>query len=232
MFKRYCKSNSKWNNIFPQKQIRSGIGYVVRLRSLVIDHWKWSVLKRVSKVNADKPCALRFAKEMTRELTTFENWTRSSLDFCRMGKISLEKRWFLFPPRERTESVVAVSKRAAPVHALFYCQKLFPLEIYRSGENRGVISGPNETKKASDPTRAKDNWRAILSCPFSLSRTFLAIPGNHHHAIPADFFPEQLYGCASWRLLNVPTARLIYSPGGFRSGETWIFIVPFRRCGK
>lgn len=116
---------------------------------------------------------------MTRELTTFEKLNEKFAWLLLYGKISLEKRWFLFPS-ERTASVLAVSRRAAPVHALFHCQKLFPLEIYRSGENRGVISGPNETKKASDPTRAKDNWRAILSCPFSLSLADLSRHPTHH----------------------------------------------------
>lgn len=44
------------------------------------------------------------------------------------------------------------------------CQKLFPLEIYRFGENRGVISWRTKQRERIGWSRSsKNNWRPLLS---------------------------------------------------------------------
>lgn len=124
--------------MFSREQIRSGAASF-RCSNAIDDR---SEARRVSKVSTDNCIFTYFyARKCDRR-----RW-RSLLECAekylwKAGRVSAG-----FP---RTRSVLPVSTRAAAVHTLFHCQKLFPLEIYRSAENRGVISGRTKQRKRLD----------------------------------------------------------------------------------
>lgn len=132
--------------MFSQEQIRSRAPSVHR--SNAIDDRNEA--RHVSKVNTDD-CMhvyvfLRIFTYFYGRKCDGKRW-RSLLEYSekylwKAGDVSSG-----FP---RARNVLPVSTRAAAVHALFHCQKLFPLEIYRSGENRGVISGRTKQRKRLD----------------------------------------------------------------------------------
>lgn len=132
--------------MFSQEQIRSAAASFHR-GNAIDDR---NEARRVSKVNTDN-CMhvyvfLRIFAYFYGRKCDGKGW-RSLLECTekylrRAGDVSSG-----FP---RARSVLPVSMRAAAVHALFHCQKLFPLEIYRSGENRGVISGRTKQRKRLD----------------------------------------------------------------------------------
>lgn len=115
----------------------------------------------------------------------------------------------MFPPVFREREASSLFRRGQRQSTpSFTAKSYFRWKFIALARIEASFPAERNKESVSTATRAKDNWHAILSCPFSpAGRSLLAM------ANPVDFFPEELYGCASWRLLNVPTPRLIYSPG-------------------
>lgn len=115
----------------------------------------------------------------------------------------------MFPPVSRERETSSLFRRGQRQSTpSFTAKSYFRWKFIALARIEASFPAERNKESVSTATRAKDNWHAILSCPFSpAGRSLLAM------ANPVDFFPEELYGCASWRLLNVPTPRLIYSPG-------------------
>lgn len=100
---------------------------------------------------------IHWPKERRRKLTAFENCDKDR------DKKRKEKHPRSSPFSKRAPSPFRRGQHRSTPHALFHCQKLFPLEIYRPAENRSVISGQAKQRKAATLfSRAKDNWRPFF----------------------------------------------------------------------
>lgn len=66
-------------------------------------------------------------------------------------------------------------------------------------------AGRDKEKRATLFSRAKDNWRPVSIVPFFFSRANFSLSLSVR---------KKAHGCASWRLLNVPTASVDLFHGG------------------
>lgn len=183
--------------MFSQEQIRSGAPSFHR--SNAIDDRNEA--RHVSKVNTDNcTFAYFYARECDRK-------RRRCLSRV-YRKISLESRSCFLRFSESAKRPPCFDEGSGNPRPLSLPKVISAGNLSLCRESRRHFR-PSETKKASRLRLA----RKIIGMPFYRVLSRPRVAPFSPVANPVDFFPEEPYGCASWRLLNVPTPRLIYSPG-------------------
>lgn len=171
--------------MFSQEQIRSGAPSFHR--SNAIDDRNEA--RHVSKVNTDNSTHVYVFLRIFME----ENALGNDGEVCSSVAKNIFGEPVMFPSVFREREAFSLFRRGQRQSTpSFTAKSYFRWKFIALA--RIEASFPAERNKESvwTATRAKDNWHAILSCPFSpAGRSLLAM------ANPVDFFPEELYGCAS-----------------------------------
>lgn len=162
---------------------------------------------------------------MTRELTAFENdeEVRSAV----RGKISLGSRSRVSLSRRRKSESEASSlfREGQLPTPPFAAKSYFRWKFIALPRTEASFPG-ERNKENFEPTRAKDNWRAVLSCPFSP----VVRPSLRSH--PCRFLSGRAARLRKLTIVKCTYASADLLPRGLRTGETRIFIALFRHHGK